>query len=72
MPAECTIELERRTGRFVCHCLQVTNDEVREVVCKGLVSTLHDVRILTGAGAGCTACHYKLKQLISETSPANA
>lgn len=52
--------------KFVCHCLQVTEHQIREVLAIGDVQSVHDVRAITGAGGGCTACHCKIERLIAE------
>jgi bacterioferritin-associated ferredoxin len=44
-------------GRLVCHCLQVTEEALVEVLAVLKPRTLQEVRRHTGAGDGCTACH---------------
>ena len=52
--------------RIVCRCLQVTESELIETLCLREIRTVHDIRQVTGAGDGCTACHSLIKQYIEE------
>jgi bacterioferritin-associated ferredoxin len=55
-------------GRFVCHCLQVTEQALRFALTTLDLRTLRDIREKTGAGDGCTACHHRLKRFLDEFS----
>lgn len=59
-------------GRIVCRCLQVTEDDVTTALAIHGVGTVKELRRLTGAGDGCTACHRKLNLLIQQTYPASS
>jgi bacterioferritin-associated ferredoxin len=63
----CTLD-DCRTcqDQVVCHCLQVTEEQVVVAITTLEVRTLRELRQTTGAGDGCTACHRKLKSLLSE------
>jgi NAD(P)H-nitrite reductase large subunit len=50
--------------QVICHCLQVTEGALLEVLQTMEVRTLADVRRCTGAGDGCTACHKRIKHLL--------
>jgi len=50
--------------RLVCHCLQVTEAELLSVLTARQLRTLQEVRLHTGAGDGCTACHRVLRQYL--------
>lgn len=50
-------------GLYVCHCLKVTEEMVIEAVAIG-ADSVAELRQLTGAGDGCTACHRRLNDLI--------
>jgi bacterioferritin-associated ferredoxin len=52
--------------RIVCHCLHVSEMEIRGSVSTGAVETLKAVMECTGAGAGCTACHQRIRELLHE------
>lgn len=52
--------------RVVCHCLHVTEMEVRGAVSTGAVETIKAVMECTGAGTGCTACHERIRDLLCE------
>lgn len=58
--------------RFVCHCLQVTEAEIVEIVCTGEAASLREIRCRTGAGGGCTACHFRIERMIEQHCPASA
>jgi len=47
--------------RLVCECLQITEAALVEVLTGREIKTVKDIRRLTGAGDGCTACHKLLK-----------
>ena len=53
-------------GNVVCHCLGVTEEEVVTALAIHGVETVKELRRLTGAGDGCTACHRKLELLLVE------
>lgn len=50
--------------RFVCHCLQITEEAVVKAVTRMALATVHDVRAHTGAGDGCTSCHARIRDLL--------
>ncbi|MBI1916997.1 MAG: (2Fe-2S)-binding protein [Planctomycetes bacterium] len=52
------------TERYACHCLGITADQVIQAVTTLGLRTLDELRQQTGAGAGCTACHRRLRLLI--------
>ncbi len=51
---------------MICHCLQVTEEMVQEALAVLEAPTLEQLRVATGAGDGCTACHRRLRQYLSE------
>lgn len=52
--------------RYLCHCLQVTEQAVVHAVTRLALATVHDVRAHTGAGEGCTSCHARIRDLLEE------
>jgi len=46
--------------RYVCRCLQVTEEVLANAFARGDIRTLRDIRRHTGAGDGCMACHRRL------------
>ncbi|MEX0702887.1 MAG: (2Fe-2S)-binding protein [Planctomycetales bacterium] len=50
----------------LCHCLQISESEVRDAIGIGGCCSLQDVRNCTGAGTGCTACHRRIVELLRE------
>jgi bacterioferritin-associated ferredoxin len=51
-------------GRFVCACLQITEETVLNALASGNVRSVRDLRAATGAGEGCTCCHQQLRQYV--------
>jgi len=44
----------------VCHCLGITESEIRAARDFGDCETVNDVKSVTEAGSGCTACHRRI------------
>ena len=57
-----------RACELVCACLQVTEPELRAAIATRDIRTLRELRHLTGAGDGCTACHHALRRFL-DTPP---
>lgn len=56
-----------QTGQvIICHCLQVTESEIRDAITIRGCCSLNDIRQCTGAGTGCTACHRRIYELLCE------
>jgi NAD(P)H-nitrite reductase large subunit len=51
-------------GRVICHCLQVTEEALLGALATLELRSVNDVREATGAGAGCMACHRRLRLLL--------
>ncbi len=60
------------TDPIVCHCLRVTKSQVEDAIAVGSCSLVKDVMNLTNAGGGCTACHRKIRDLLAQSSVAQA
>jgi bacterioferritin-associated ferredoxin len=58
-------------GDYVCHCLKITEEMVEDAIAAG-ARTLSDLRVDTGAGDGCTACHVHLKAYLARAIAADA
>ncbi len=52
-------------GRVVCRCLHVTEEELVAALSTYEITTLQELKVLTGAGDGCTCCHGRLKEYIA-------
>lgn len=48
----------------VCHCLQVTRDEIEATIEMGAARSVKCVIRETGAGGGCTACHCTIRNML--------
>jgi bacterioferritin-associated ferredoxin len=51
-------------ARFVCHCLQVTEEMLHDALAAFDLRSLNEVRRHTGAGDGCTACHRRIRGIL--------
>jgi bacterioferritin-associated ferredoxin len=60
-PTDCTL-------RPVCHCLGVTEGEIRETIAEQDLHTVRQVAQTCGAGGGCTACHRHIKRYLQEAA----
>ena len=56
-------------NKIVCHCLGVTEGDVRSVVASGSVQSIRCIMNGTGAGTGCTACQRRINDLLCEDCP---
>jgi bacterioferritin-associated ferredoxin len=53
-------------GRYVCRCLQITEEALISTLTTQPVRNLKELRMATGAGAGCNCCHRRLKDFIEQ------
>ncbi len=58
-------------SRFLCHCLGVTEDEVRDAHVECPFRDLDEVRRRTGAGDGCTACRSRVERFLKSGQSAS-
>ena len=49
---------------YLCHCLKVTPDQVRDIVDFHGCGSVDEVTNACGAGGGCTACHRKIRAML--------
>jgi bacterioferritin-associated ferredoxin len=59
-------------GPMVCHCLQVTEDQLVSALTTLELRTVREVRRLTGAGTGCNCCHTRIQLLLQTYSSSSA
>lgn len=62
--------LTQATDRVICHCLQVTESEILSAASFRSACTIGDVIDCTSAGAGCTACHRRIIELLQQAASA--
>ena len=55
-------------SRVVCHCLNVTEEQIIHAIENHDLRTIHDIRRQTNAGDGCTCCHKDLQEIIERYS----
>jgi bacterioferritin-associated ferredoxin len=52
--------------RVVCHCLNVTEHEIRETITENDPQSIRGVSQACGAGAGCMSCHRHIRRMLNE------
>jgi len=57
---------------MVCHCVQITEEQLVTAVATLELRTICDVRRLTGAGEGCNACHRKIQTYLDAYSSSSS
>lgn len=65
MVAAASFAAEPTGSRVLCRCLRVTEAMVDEAISAGVVQSLRDVIVCTGAGDGCTACRVALRDYLA-------
>ena len=65
MSMVCTPEnCDTCPGKIVCRCLQVTEEEIVNLITRFKVQSIRDIREHGGAGDGCTCCHTALQEYL--------
>jgi NifU-like protein len=59
-------EADHEEGALICKCFGVDEGHIRRAVLQNNLTTLEDVINYTKAGGGCTSCHEKIEQTLSE------
>lgn len=52
--------------RLVCHCLNVTEHEIRSAIDEHDPQSIRGVSQVCGAGAGCMSCHRHIRRMLNE------
>ncbi len=65
-PSQC----DACPSKVVCHCLQVTETEIVQVITNLELRTVKEIRRHTGAGSGCMCCHARLSEYLERHSAA--
>ena len=65
-PQNFVLQCPTETTRPLCHCLNISECEVREAIADHDLQTVRGVAKTCGAGGGCTACHRHIKRLLNE------
>ena len=56
------------TETIVCHCFEVTEEQIRLLVDTVELQTFEEVSLHTGAGSGCTACRCRIRRMLAGPS----
>jgi len=59
-----------KTGRVVCTCFGVTDEEIKEVIRSNSLTTVEQVTNYCKAGGGCGGCHGQIQTLIDQIQSA--
>ena len=65
-PQTLVLQCPTEGTRSLCHCLNISEAEVREAIAEHDLQTVRGVAKTCGAGGGCTACHRHIKRLLNE------
>lgn len=60
------------SSRIVCRCLKVTEHQLIDSIRTHGITTLVELRVLTGAGTGCNCCHRELQSYLDIYSPSSS
>jgi NifU-like protein len=60
------IEIVEKEGNIVCHCFDITEDEIRHAVAEHSLGSIDDVTGFLKAGGGCGQCHDEIQEIIDE------
>jgi bacterioferritin-associated ferredoxin len=52
--------------RLICHCLGVSEQEIREAIVEHEPQSIRGVSQACGAGAGCMSCHRHIRRMLNE------
>lgn len=65
MSITCTVEsCNTCPGKVVCRCLNVTEEQIINLITTGGLRSIREIREVTRAGDGCTCCHAEIQQYI--------
>ncbi len=53
-------------NKIICHCLGVTETDIRSAISTGSVQTIKCVMNQTSAGTGCTACLRRINEMLCQ------
>lgn len=54
------VETAMRREQYICHCLQLTEDDLMQASAACVFEAVEDIVHQTGAGDGCRACRQRL------------
>ncbi len=60
------IEIAEKEGNIICHCFDITEDEIRNAVSEHSISTIDDITGFLKAGGGCGQCHGAIQEIIDD------
>jgi bacterioferritin-associated ferredoxin len=57
---------EASSVRPTCHCLNVTEGEIRQAIADNELHSVRGVSQACGAGSGCMSCHRHIRRMLNE------
>lgn len=57
-----------RAQKIVCHCLQISEEDLMQAIDNTAIRTLGELICSTKAGDGCTACRARLGEYLGSQS----
>ncbi|MBI84749.1 MAG: hypothetical protein CMJ81_16265 [Planctomycetaceae bacterium] len=67
--ANSVIDLNPKSDQLICHCYEVTGSTLQQTIELLDRPTLEQVTRCTDAGAGCAACHCRIRRMLAGLSP---
>ena len=62
------ITIAEKEGKIVCHCFDITEDEIRHAVADHGLASIEDVTGFMKAGGGCGQCHDAIQEIIDDAA----
>lgn len=59
-------DVQADSHRVVCHCLNVSESEIRDAIAEHEPQSIRGVSQVCGAGAGCMSCHRHIRRMLNE------
>lgn len=62
------IQIMEKEGNIVCHCFDITEEEIRHAVSEHGLKAIDDVTGFLKAGGGCGQCHDAIQEIIDDVT----
>ena len=58
-------------SNIICHCLGVTEEDIRQAVTPAAIDRLQHIATKTGAGSACMACRRRILAMLNDQCPSS-